>query len=662
MQRDFHDEDKEQYAFYQDIKFVGSPESLEPPESLWGRIAVGLEEAGLARHQTSIRHERVPDRVRGLMRVPERKILALFDEADAFLSADADKGFQVLSGIKELMESSDRRFKVVFAGLHNVRRFSSIPNQPLAHLGTPVVVGPLHPRDANDLIRTPMEAIGFKLADDGVVLRVLSITNYHPGLIQLFCHRLVDKIRGRRSAVPPYVVTVEDIEATYRDAEVRKEFKNRFLWTLDLDKRYGVIARAMVIDQMEQHDGFADTYSPQGLAKLASGWWNSEFQNMSSDRFSTYLDELVELGVLSKSSENRFRLRSPNVVRLLGTKEDVETWLLEKTCNDSVIGDGVNAAEQSHPRLQREPPVFSPLTNGQLNRLGIGRTGINLILGGEATGLGKIAQTFETLAGNKWGQEFTYRHIELPLGATFSRVTEACRRLKALPAGGLVISIRSAEQSKNLVDLLRTAANGKEILGVKAHSWCRVVFLAGPECTLALCELSEEERIELENRVTTTPLGRWTKSAVSRWLEDQEIPSNRELLETILGATGGYWHLIEAFMTAYRQSKSKSALAIAQDLSTTLNNWGSPQATSFRASLGLNIEPAVSVYRELCRLSTSNEQLPLDDAIALIADESGMSRETVNHGIFALESMAIIDRDSDCVTLEPLARRILTQP
>jgi len=41
------------------------------------------------------------------------------------------------------MEKTNRRFKVVFAGLHNVQRATKEQNHPLAHFGEPICIGPL---------------------------------------------------------------------------------------------------------------------------------------------------------------------------------------------------------------------------------------------------------------------------------------------------------------------------------------------------------------------------------------------------------------------------------------------------------------------------------------------------------------------------------------
>src|SRR4029077_8539504 len=172
----------------------------------------------------------------------ERRILLLLDEADEFLNADASSGFRIVRRLKELMDRTERRFKPVLAGLHQVQRFQSIPNQPLAHLGQPIAVGPLSGQYAFNLVVIPLEALGYRFESDEVVFRILTNTNYQPSLIQLFCDGLVRHMLKRpvHKDAPPYAVTMEDVEHVYGTPDLANEIRNRFELTINLDPRYRV--------------------------------------------------------------------------------------------------------------------------------------------------------------------------------------------------------------------------------------------------------------------------------------------------------------------------------------------------------------------------------------------------------------------------------------
>ena len=240
VRREFHHPEQEQYAWVADIKLLGG-QTGSPPETLWARVRDGLKELKLLKGSiTTDKAEKVMEHVQDVMNEkPERRVLMMFDEADYFLDADAKGRFQVVTNLRTLMVTTDRRFKVVFAGLHNVQRFQGIPDQPLAHFGTPLLVGPLEPTAAQDLVREPLKTLGYRFDNPGTVLRILSYTNYHAGLIQLFCQELLKRLHSRQQQpYPPYSIAQSDVENVYLLPHVRAGIRERFDWTLALDPRY----------------------------------------------------------------------------------------------------------------------------------------------------------------------------------------------------------------------------------------------------------------------------------------------------------------------------------------------------------------------------------------------------------------------------------------
>jgi hypothetical protein len=89
------------------------------------------------------------------------------------------------------MDQTGRRFKVVFAGLHNVRRTTTVSNHPLAHYEQPICVGPLLEngewREARALVERPLASLGYRFESPDLVTRILSQTNYYPSLSRSKC-------------------------------------------------------------------------------------------------------------------------------------------------------------------------------------------------------------------------------------------------------------------------------------------------------------------------------------------------------------------------------------------------------------------------------------------------------------------------------------------
>ncbi|MDI9458506.1 MAG: hypothetical protein QM373_02115, partial [Bacillota bacterium] len=326
VERRFHNPERRRYAWVEDIKNVGS--STEETSRIWRRLWNHMSMSGLVIGNAPS-DEEIVFRVGELFKKDEElHILLMLDEADNFLNRDAMDDFKEVSLLRKLMTDTQRRFKVVFAGLHHVQRFQSMPNQPLAHFGVPILVGPLEERDAVDLVREPLQALGFEL-DNACIYRILSFTNYHPGLIQFFCKHLLERLYKKHEQLPspyrPIKITRKDVEYIYLQDDVRDRIRERFEWTLDLDTRYQVIVWSIIEAQMEIRDSFSKEFSVGELFSQAKDFWPAEFGKMDSDEFRGLLRELAGLGVLTTPG-GRYRLKSPNLVRIMGD----EGVILEK--------------------------------------------------------------------------------------------------------------------------------------------------------------------------------------------------------------------------------------------------------------------------------------------------------------------------------------------
>ena len=197
------------------------------------------------------------------------RILLLLDEADAFLTSDVKSDFRESTRIKGLMDETDRKFKVVFSGLHNVLRTTESANHPLAHFGEPVCVGPLlsngELEQARALIREPLAAAGFKFEKDSLTTNILVWTNYYPSLIQLCGAELVKHLRELTVRDYPHSITKEDINVLFSKDGLRDFIRQRFSLTLQLDPRYEVIAYAIALDLQGDKEGLANGLSPSKI-------------------------------------------------------------------------------------------------------------------------------------------------------------------------------------------------------------------------------------------------------------------------------------------------------------------------------------------------------------------------------------------------------------
>lgn len=649
-----------QYCVLLDIRNLGAVGGLEGPDTLWARLANGLRELGLVKGTGPTSAAGIQKRLAEV--ASEGRLLVLLDEADEFLRSEAASGFPITSALKSLVDSSERRFKVVFAGLHNVERFASIPNQPLAHFGTPVLVGPLEPQDARKLIREPMEAIGYRFSDEAATLRILSVTNYHPGLIQIFCHRLVRHLRARKSAgaVPPYEVTVSDVDTIARDPEVIKEISDRFVWTLALDNHYGVLVRAMVIDQIDQRDGYPRDYTLADLDKLGRDWWPAGFGRLGNDELRSYVSELVGLWVLSESPGGHFKLRSPNLARLLGTKEAIERELEPFVYGEQQPGEQPELAGSFHLKLTASPPVFSTFTRDQLMSLRISNvqsaSGASLVIGSDANGLSAVASTLRAV-GNALGAQIHVEDIEQvnTIEAIDLKVKRTLRRIQGVPIVVVPFSLIGNAESLEALTTEALRLSQKSPPGTRL----RIVLTIAPDFAAFWHEIELIRRQELEAELGLIVLQRWSREAVRAWLEEMNVPNTEPNVTSVLAATGGYHYLISHLQDLLRPGRAEPEAIIA-DFDRTASNQESEIAKGFRDALAQSAMPpqVLETYRQVASVVGDGTE-KMSDVTDFIPESPDVAFSRLQ--LFGRLGWAELDEQTNTFRLIERVHRMMTE-
>ena len=129
---------------------------------------------------------------------------------------------------------------------------------------------------------------------------------------------------------PPYHVDSEDVERIFANHEVRDELRKKFMLTLDLDRRFSLIAHHMAFTGNDMPHGF----TVDDIQRDAVAWWPVGFEadrQRSKDSLRedlvVLLNEMCGLGILRRDANDHYYLRSPNVVSLLGSPNDIEKVL-----------------------------------------------------------------------------------------------------------------------------------------------------------------------------------------------------------------------------------------------------------------------------------------------------------------------------------------------
>jgi len=474
-----------------------------------------------------------------------RRVLLLLDEADDFLNADGQReGFAPFSQctcLKALMENTQRRFKVVFAGLHNVQRSTRVGNNPLAHFGTPICIGPMlrhgEARAAMNLVRRPMGSLGVFFENSDYINSILARTNYYPNLIQIYCQNLLKKVTEQQGyqfpdRTPPYFISAKDVDSIYESEDLRGELREKFRLTLDLDRRFSLIAHLLALYSTDYPEGV--TVSEIRESSLDS--WRDGFKSgeeagqfLSYEGFRNILEEMEGLGILRKSGADRFGLRSPNVAALLGTEEAIwsvlesaKSWKPDPVYESEVFRSLLDAEN----KLSRS--VFTAVQEGQI------KTGNRTLTIVSGHGLSGVEYIHEALS-HCLGEAYVLKANPIKTAGEFS---EELKRLVNRPESGKSVMLVTAEHPWGM-DWLDTAAQRLRPYS-KDSAPVGVVFIAdGAKVDCLIDDMGRAEKLG----ATFLTLEPWNDIAIRQWLEDSHLGRQDEMVRRGIYSATGNWHV-----------------------------------------------------------------------------------------------------------------------
>lgn len=470
----------------------------------------------------------------------EGRILLLLDEADAFLAKDLEGDFRVSTRLKGLMDETERRFKVVLCGLHNVLRNTERANHPLAHFGEPVCVGPLLSNgdleQARALVREPLAAVGYEFETDNLITKILIWTNYYPSLIQIYGQALLRHLRQMPSRDFPRLVTAEDIQAVFVRDQFRDYIRDRFSLTLQLDQRYEVIAYAMAFDLQGASDRLAEGLPSNRIFELTREYWPEGF-DISKREFGTLLREMCGLGVLRKRPDTagpgRYVFRNPNVFHLLGDADNILDVLYKKRKVPDVFEASAFHAQYDRTKVGRTRR--GPITYEQETVLNRGGR-VAVLCGNEAVNFADVGKFLSERV-----ERGRLRTLEASMNA--NALAGVVKRLR--PDRDTYICLVDEDEPWSLLwlervaDALHEAQRGRKL---------RVVFRADPEQLWRFVDELPDEYLEpdtgLFDWIGAQP---WDAAFLRHWCSDLGLHEVGGGIADLLQLTGGWPLLLERY-------------------------------------------------------------------------------------------------------------------
>lgn len=612
-QRKFHDPEQNRYAWIEDIRLTGtSAICISQPTSIIKKLLDRFVEHGLLVLGKSVAPDALLSHIKGVFQKnKDLRVLVMLDEADNFLDADAISNFPIVSALRQLMDETNRRFKVIFAGLHHVQRFRHYSNQPLSHFGAPILVGPLAPQHATVLVREPLQCLGYRVTD-AEVMRVLSHTNRHPGLIQKYCFELLRKLHNSVRREVPTIISQNIVEAVYLDPEVRSLIATRFEDTLNLDDRYRMIAYAVTVEQMSERDSYAKVFYDHQILDMVKWYASPLFSTTNSDGMRFLLEEMCGLGVLIHVFEQGgYRLRSPNLVRLLGTEQTISQRLLELA---SKPVDSMTETESLHAPITPTLRSYSALTRGQEIGLNVDMSGVGLLFASRGQGLASLPDALSAFLSHDLGPRQTRKSYFEEMPGKYTGESEVKQWLATLAQNersAYRLSVyQMVTQRTGLDKRVRAAVQFCRDFSARSNSESsiQVYFLFDDDSTAGWLSMPEADRQQLENSAMASTWPRpWSLYAIRQRLIQLDL--DVDSAETIFEATGGWQYLLDM---VFKGTRGEPPLEVARRILSEQMGEG-PITAEFKRKIALREHtPEWNVWSFIHNWQTK-DGLPIND-------------------------------------------------
>lgn len=267
-------------------------------------------------------------------------LLLLLDEADVFIDSCEAINYHPFDALKDIQGVGAGRFKFVIAGLRNIVRFKREAalgnNSVLTHL-QPMTVKPFDTSEARELMEIPLHYLGlrFPAEKESLITLILATTNYFPGLIQMYCAKLLEAMRNKDYAgydevdTPIYEVSEEHIKKVLADPEFMQQIREKFFITLKLDEDNYYYLIALLLAYLYHSNGYNSGYSAADIKSAGTELEISKIAKLDDNKLLAFMEELQELNVLRKTDDEHFLFTRFTFFQMMGTTMDVDNSLVE---------------------------------------------------------------------------------------------------------------------------------------------------------------------------------------------------------------------------------------------------------------------------------------------------------------------------------------------
>ena len=181
----------------------------------------------------------------------------------------------------------------------------------------------------------PLSFLGLRFPEEkqALVSTILATTNYFPGLIQLYCYKLIEAMKKdyagyNEAGSPPYDISETHIKKVLNENDFLRDIYTKFDITLRVDEDcyYHIIATLMAYLYHEHNDQRG--YLPETVLALGQELGIVKMQSLSIENVHALMEELRELNVLRQTANGRYLFTRYNFFQMMGSRDKLTEDLL----------------------------------------------------------------------------------------------------------------------------------------------------------------------------------------------------------------------------------------------------------------------------------------------------------------------------------------------
>jgi hypothetical protein len=450
------------------------------------------------------------------------------------------------------------------------------------------------------------------------------------------------------------VIDRTDIDAVYRrGAKLPDLLRERFDLTIRVDERYRAITWAIVEKQLKQRDSYSLSFSRDEIGTMAEYWWPQVFKYVSEEELRGLLTEMVGLGILCRTNEGKYRLRSPNLIPMLGSEADITDSLLKL---ESTPAPSAFNADSYHIILSDSDNQCSPLSFAQERQINQPEFGIALVFASPASGLSRVRSALESFIPPDLLPE-RGSFLDLPTQITSIKDLQAwlAERLPDLEERERVIVHCAAEGNKEAL-LARIDATAAFVRTRRARNrYVRFLHVFGPGETKTWLSVDHEVRSPIEDLASTVVVARrWNNLGIRQLLAQKNKLNSDAVCERIFSRTDG-WHLLVEEVLRSCGGHHDPSLAVDR-VALAFDDAKSSSCRDFIAGFGFDHYKEAEV---VLKFVAREGPVPKDLVVEMLAGES-LPAAQVENALTYLSRMDCLNSSEKGYTVERILRGLLS--